>query len=148
MDELDVRQESKMQTIYKALLWSALTVILTGVASWVFAWLLSRYSILPTQPVLNWLQYGGIGILLWATLAKQGWNIQTWGGKTTAEKADQWVFRILYVVGSFCLFLSVMWPALRTKNAEQGGTGQPATRSESKSEGNLKPQPEAEGRSR
>jgi hypothetical protein len=32
--------------------------------------------------------------------------------------------------------------------AEQGGTGQPATRSQSKSEGGDKPQPEAEGRSR
>jgi len=32
--------------------------------------------------------------------------------------------------------------------AEQGGTGQPATRPESKSEGSDKPQPEAEGRSR
>lgn len=34
------------------------------------------------------------------------------------------------------------------KLAEQGGTGQPATRPESKSEGDDKPQPEAEGRSR
>ena len=33
-------------------------------------------------------------------------------------------------------------------SAEQGGTGQPATRPESKSEGGDKPQPEAEGRSR
>jgi hypothetical protein len=32
--------------------------------------------------------------------------------------------------------------------AEQGGTGQPATRPESKSEGGDKPQPESEGRSR
>jgi hypothetical protein len=32
--------------------------------------------------------------------------------------------------------------------AEQAGTGQPATRSQSKSEGSDKPQPEAEGRSR
>jgi hypothetical protein len=33
------------------------------------------------------------------------------------------------------------------KTAEQDGTGQPATRPESKSEGSQKPQPEAEGRS-
>jgi len=32
--------------------------------------------------------------------------------------------------------------------SEQAGTGQPATRPESKSEGSGKPQPEAEGRSR
>jgi hypothetical protein len=35
-----------------------------------------------------------------------------------------------------------------TKESEQDGTGQPATRPESKSEGGDKPQPEAEGRSR
>jgi hypothetical protein len=35
-----------------------------------------------------------------------------------------------------------------TKTSEQDGTGQPATRPESKSEGSDKPQPEAEGRSR
>lgn len=37
---------------------------------------------------------------------------------------------------------------LRAKAAEQAGTGQPATRSESKSEGSDKPQPESERRSR
>jgi hypothetical protein len=36
----------------------------------------------------------------------------------------------------------------REIQAEQAGTGQPATRPESKSEGGDKPQPEAEGRSR
>ena len=36
----------------------------------------------------------------------------------------------------------------KKKKSEQGGTGQPATRPESKSEGGTKPQPEAEGRSR
>ncbi len=37
---------------------------------------------------------------------------------------------------------------LRKQEAEQAGTGQPATRPESKSEGGDKPQPESEGRSR
>ncbi len=38
--------------------------------------------------------------------------------------------------------------AKETKKAEQAGTGQPATRPESKLEGSDKPQPDAEGRSR
>jgi hypothetical protein len=38
--------------------------------------------------------------------------------------------------------------ALDQSEGEQGGAGQPATRSESDSEGNAKPQPESEGRSR
>ena len=41
------------------------------------------------------------------------------------------------------------WKMLtKPSNSEQGGTGQPATRPESKSEGSQKPQPDAEGRSR
>ena len=48
---------------------------------------------------------------------------------------------------------SVVWDNLpsslqRKYKAEQAGAGQPATRSQSKSEGGDKPQPEAEGRSR
>ena len=39
-------------------------------------------------------------------------------------------------------------PAEEQSNGEQDGTGQPATRPESKSKGSDKPQPEAEGRSR
>jgi hypothetical protein len=39
-------------------------------------------------------------------------------------------------------------PIFPKKTAEQAGTGQPATRPESKSEDSGKPQPEAEGRSR
>ena len=39
-------------------------------------------------------------------------------------------------------------PDKSKQEAEQVGTGQPATRPESKSEGSDKPQPEAEGRSR
>jgi len=38
--------------------------------------------------------------------------------------------------------------SFRKEDAEQAGTGQPATRSQSKSEGSDKPQPESEGRSR
>jgi hypothetical protein len=38
--------------------------------------------------------------------------------------------------------------AIQKQQSEQAGTGQPATRSQSKSEGSDKPQPEAEGRSR
>ena len=44
--------------------------------------------------------------------------------------------------------LKINPPASADRKAEQGGTGQPATRPESKSEGGQKPQPKSEGRSR
>lgn len=48
-------------------------------------------------------------------------------------------------VGDFVMFFTHQ---PKTRQAEQGGTGQPATHSQSKSEGSDKPQPEAEGHSR
>lgn len=116
-----------MRIIYKALLSSFLIVIVTGFAAWLVADWISKSAVTTTSQMVSWLQYGGIGILLWATLAKQGWNIQTYGGQSTAEKVDQWIFRGLYVVGSFCFYLSVMVTPVKSSNAEQGGGGQSAT---------------------
>ncbi|MBI5463131.1 MAG: hypothetical protein HY941_13175 [Gammaproteobacteria bacterium] len=53
------------------------------------------------------LQYSGIGILLWATLGKAGWSVQTMNGDTIPELVNEWVFRALYVLGSFLLALAV-----------------------------------------
>ena len=54
-------------------------------------------------------QFAGAGILLWATLAKQGWNIQTFNGNTLPERLDRHVYRTLYVIGTCLLVLSVAW---------------------------------------
>lgn len=51
-------------------------------------------------------QYGGIAILLWATLGKVGWNIQTMNGTTYPETVNELVYRVLYILGSFALALS------------------------------------------
>lgn len=53
------------------------------------------------------LQVVGAGVLLWASLAKQGWNIQTFGGWSAHEQVDAHVFRLLYVAGTFLLVLSL-----------------------------------------
>lgn len=51
-------------------------------------------------------QYVGIAILLWATLGKVGWDIQTLNGTTIPEQTNELLYRLLYVVGSFSLALS------------------------------------------
>lgn len=57
-----------------------------------------------------WLQYGGIGILLWATLARVDSSaISTWDGGTLPERVDLWLYRLLYMAGSYPLALSVAW---------------------------------------
>ena len=60
-----------------------------------------------------------------------------------------WESILFLILGFSVLITLMMWLflSLQPAKAEQGGTEQPATRPESKSEGSDKPQPEAEGRS-
>lgn len=60
----------------------------------------------------NWnvgLQSAGVGVLLWATLGRVESPIQTFDGGTVPERVDQWLYRMLYVIGSYALALSVIW---------------------------------------
>jgi hypothetical protein len=66
-------------------------------------------------------------------------------GYDIAECENNPLFGKVETVGDFVMFFTRQ---PETRQAEQGGTGQPATRPESKSEGNPKPQLESEGRSR
>ena len=49
------------------------------------------------------------GILLAATLGRVGWNIQTYNGQTLAEKSNRWLFRSLYVLGTYQFVLATAW---------------------------------------
>ena len=67
--------------------------------------------------------------------------------------SDEWVDYVIPKDGistnpELVAWFENMRTTKKQAEAEQAGTGQPATRSESKSEGSDKPQPEAEGRSR
>ncbi len=53
------------------------------------------------------LQLVGAVLLLWATLFVRGWDIQTFGGTTLSERVNQWLFRGLYIVGTFLLIMSL-----------------------------------------
>jgi len=66
------------------------------------------------------------------------------GGEYFFGRYNDGVFGLAPNDGTF----TALWKHLRQNNSEQGGAGQPATRSESDSEGGDKPQHEAEGRSR
>jgi len=51
----------------------------------------------------------GTAILLWATLAVQGWSIQSMKGQTLTERVNQWIFRTLYAVGTLFISLGSTW---------------------------------------
>lgn len=57
---------------------------------------------------IAWFQGIGVTAVLLATLAFVSWGIQTRGGTTKSEKVNNWVLRVLYVVGSSLLIASVV----------------------------------------
>lgn len=93
--------EESIDRIRHGLLFSFLLVL----GSFVVAAILGRAYVslggAVSGSVLEVLQYVGIGILLWATLAKQGWSIQTMHGATVPELLNEFLYRALYVFGSF-----------------------------------------------
>jgi hypothetical protein len=53
------------------------------------------------------LQIIGTFSLIWATLFVRGWEIQTIGGVTLAERVNQWIYRTLYCFGTALLACSM-----------------------------------------
>jgi hypothetical protein len=58
---------------------------------------------------IGFLQISGAGLLLWATLAVRGWEVQTFANTTLTERVNQWLFRSLYCIGTALLVLTVAW---------------------------------------
>jgi hypothetical protein len=55
------------------------------------------------------LQVTSAGIILVATLALLGWEIQSYKGQSLPEKVNQWIFRAQYWFGTFLFVASVAW---------------------------------------
>jgi hypothetical protein len=116
-DKVDLSQQGRLDTrksralqVRRSLTASFIIVSITVIAAWVTGHV-AYLAFGPSGSIWNQvLQFGGVGILLWATLGKQGWSIQTFGGSTLLEKIDMAIYRSLYVIGSFMLALSVSWP--------------------------------------
>ena len=51
----------------------------------------------------------GTLIILWGTLALQGWEIQTFGGVTLTERVNRWVFRLFYALGTAFIVAGSVW---------------------------------------
>lgn len=96
--------------LIRASLWQAFVVVGVAVAAAFLTALLLKYQgILKSSSWSIGLQFAGIGVLLWATLGRVESPIQTFDGATIPERVDQWLYRLLYVVGSYALALSVAW---------------------------------------
>lgn len=74
--------------------------------------ILALTTSVPTQ-VVFWLGIIGTGIILWATLGYLGWEIQSWKGETLPEQINRMWFRVLYIVGTLLLFISILFNIIR-----------------------------------
>lgn len=98
---------SSIRRIRRGFLFSFVLVLgASVVAAALSRLILSSWGAFSNQ-TLEILQYIGIGIILWATLGKQGWSIQTFNGTTVPEQLDDAIYRWLYVLGSFVLAFAI-----------------------------------------
>ena len=58
---------------------------------------------------LTILQTIGAFLVLWATLAVKGWEIQSFAGTTLEEQVNRWIYRSLYTVGTALFICSLVW---------------------------------------
>lgn len=99
----------RTRKIRRALFGSILVTIATIVVGWLIGLMLLKvFGPAPTF-LISVLQMAGAGTILGATLAEIGRQIESWGGKTLPEKVNLWLFRALYVLGTFVFVLSLGW---------------------------------------
>lgn len=101
--ESNARQRTK--ALRRSLFQSGLAVLGTIVAAFVVGWSIRQFG--SFGGATGALQVAGAAILLWATIWELGWEAKSIGGNTLVERVHSWIFRGLYVVGTFLLFLSL-----------------------------------------
>ena len=88
----------------QSFLW-CVSAVLTGL---LLGWL--ALSIIGASPKLATATIiCGTTVLLWATLALQGWEIQSFSGATLGERLNRWLFRSLYSVGTAFIVAGSYW---------------------------------------
>ncbi len=92
-------------------LWESLVWVLCSIAAgYVAGRLLGAVSGQASVALVRILQIFGATILLWATLFVRGWEIQTIGGVTLTERANRWIYRLLYCLGTAAIVASLVLP--------------------------------------
>jgi hypothetical protein len=70
-----------------------------------------RATFAPVKWLVYVLQGAGAAVILGATLAEVGRDIETWKRSTVPEQVNAFTFRALYVLGTFFFVASVAWDA-------------------------------------
>ncbi|WJN57361.1 hypothetical protein [Pseudomonas sp. SO81] len=99
------RTSELRQSLRHALLWVLCSTLLSsGVGLALYCY----FGVCP-QWLSSLLQLIGVAVILWATIWELGWGVRSMDGNTLPERVHQWVFRLMYVVGSSLFFLAYAW---------------------------------------
>jgi hypothetical protein len=94
----------KIRSALVSAFWLTTSAVLLGLlAGFAFAVLFGK----PSSWIVSILAVAGAAIILFATLALLGWEIQSCKGDTLPEMVNQWLFRFLYWCGTFLFVLSI-----------------------------------------
>ncbi len=89
--------------------WSSLLLMIASVA---IGYIVGQVTdkLLGSVPkiVITSLQITGAILLLWGTLFVRGWEIQSYGGVTLSERANKWIYRALYCIGTTIIICSLV----------------------------------------
>lgn len=96
--------------IVRRALWHSLGLILLSCLVGVLVGLFLCHNFSqPSSYCISFLQVLGACLLLWGTLFIRGWEIQTFCGVTLTERVNQWIYRILYCLGTSIIICSLIW---------------------------------------
>lgn len=82
------------------------TILIAALVGWGLRSLLT-----PSKVWVYLLQGFGAAVILGATLSQFGHRHESIGGETLADEMNTYIFRALYVVGTFVFVVSVSWDA-------------------------------------
>lgn len=107
-----IEEGENKHDIYKVTkaFWYALSLIILSAFFGGLVGLFLRHAFShPDSNIITAFQIIGACLLLWGTLFIRGWEIQTICGVTLKERVNQWIYRILYCLGTSIIICSLIW---------------------------------------
>lgn len=102
--------DERSRTVHiRTALCASFTAVALATAAGAITGLLAAKALGSPGTGLTILQMVGAFLVLWATLAVRGWEIQSFAGATLEEQVNRWIYRSLYTVGTFLLIMSLFW---------------------------------------
>ena len=104
----NVTARYRIDHVRRALFYSLALVLASGLVGVVLG-NVACHCIGKSDVWVTTLQVVGAGLVLWATLAVRGWEIQTFASVTLTERVNQWIYRSLSCFGTAILVMTVPW---------------------------------------